>query len=129
MGKGANIRGLWTKQEATDVHAFADSNTTVIWGCDMEEEQPQLMIRKLAALNPDDPDLSRTMELTKDGYDRSMAPHLLSLAEASKGKTDEMPNDGMMSLFVRTSSRLWKSKQTTLIFRKPKWSLRRSASG
>jgi hypothetical protein len=92
-GKGPSIRGLWTKQEATDVHAFGDSNTTVIWGCDMEEEQPQLMIRKLAALNPADPDLIRMVELTKDGYDRSMAPRLLSLAEASKEKADEMPND------------------------------------
>jgi hypothetical protein len=89
-GKGPNILGLWTKQEATDVHSFADSNTTVIWGCDMEEEQPQLMIRKLAALKPD---LSRMVELTKDGYDRRMAPHLVSLAEASKGKADEAPNN------------------------------------
>jgi hypothetical protein len=31
MGKDLNIRGLWTKQEASDAHAFADSNTTVIW--------------------------------------------------------------------------------------------------
>jgi hypothetical protein len=93
VGKDPNIRGLWTKQEASDAHAFADSNTTVIWGCDMEEEQPQRMIRELARLNPSDSDLKRMVGLTKDGYTRKMAPRLLELAEASNGSTDGRPND------------------------------------
>ena len=63
--RSAHIRGLRTKQEAPDVHACADSNTTVIWGCDMEEKQAQLMILQLATLNPHDPDPSRMMELTE----------------------------------------------------------------
>jgi hypothetical protein len=92
-GKGPEVQGLWTKREATDVHAFADSTTSVIWGCDMEEEQPELIIRELARLNPIDPNLSRMAELTKDGYDRRMAPRLLELAEGSKGDKDERPND------------------------------------
>lgn len=93
MGTGPNIRGLWTKQEASDAHAFADSTTGVIWGCDMEEEQPELIIRELARLNPIDSSLSRMRELTKDGYDRKMAPRLLELAERSNGDKDGRPND------------------------------------
>ena len=30
-GKGPEVQGLWTKREATDVHAFAHSTTSVIW--------------------------------------------------------------------------------------------------
>ncbi len=92
-GKGPKIQSLWTKQEATEVHALADSNTTVIWGCDMEEEQPQLLIQELARLNPGDPNLRRMVELTKDGYNRNMAPDLLDLAERSNGRADEVSND------------------------------------
>jgi hypothetical protein len=53
-GKGSEVRGLWTKQEAINVHALADPDANVVWGCDMEEEQPQSLIRQLAALNPGD---------------------------------------------------------------------------
>jgi hypothetical protein len=90
-GKGPEVRGLWTKQEATDVHALADAD--VVWGCDMEEEQPQFLIRQLAALNPGDSNLRRAVELTKDGYNRTMAPALLDLARQSKGDEDEVLND------------------------------------
>lgn len=31
-GKGPDIRGLWTKQEAADVHAPAGPGTDVLWG-------------------------------------------------------------------------------------------------
>lgn len=92
-GKGPELRGLWTKQEATDVHALADPDANVIWGCDMEEEQPQFLIRQLAALNPGDSKLRRMVELTKDGYNRTMAPDLLDLAKESKGDADEVLND------------------------------------
>lgn len=101
-GKGPEVQGLWTKPEATDVHAFADSTTGVIWGRDMEEEQPELIIRELARLNPGDPDLNRIVELTKDGYDRSMAPRLLLLKQARGTRV----KCRMMSLFVRTSEPL-----------------------
>jgi hypothetical protein len=52
LGKGPEVRGLWTKREASDVRAPVGPDTRVIWGCDMEEEQPQFLIRQLAALNP-----------------------------------------------------------------------------
>jgi len=70
-GKGPEVQGLWTKDEVMEVHSFADSNAEVLWGCDIEEAQPQLLIAELALLNPSDLDLRRMTELTKDGYDMS----------------------------------------------------------
>jgi hypothetical protein len=90
--KGAEVRGLWTTQEAADVHAPAGPDVSVLWGCDMEEEQPELLIRGLAARNPSDPTLKQMMELTKDGYNRKLAPALLDLARKSKEVADETVN-------------------------------------
>ena len=59
----------------------------------MEEGQPELLIRELGALNPGNPNLRRMMELTKDGYNRKMAPDLLDLAERSKATSDKVSND------------------------------------
>jgi len=92
-GQGEDIRALWTKQEATAVHAFADSKTSVLWGCDMEEEQPQFLIRALARLNPADSNLASMVALTGHGYQRKMAPDLLASAEQSTTTADEDVND------------------------------------
>lgn len=92
-GKGPEVRGLWTKQEATDVHGLADPNTNVLWGCDMEEAQPQFLIREMAALNPGDPNLKQMVALTKDAYQRKMASDLLDLAKESNGNRDKILND------------------------------------
>jgi hypothetical protein len=59
----------------------------------MEEEQPHLLIRELATLNPGDLDLKRMVSITKDGYRREMAPELLDLAMKSKGTEDQVVND------------------------------------
>jgi len=91
-GKGPDIRGLWTRQEAVDVHAPAGRGAAVLWGCDMEEEQPEFLIRELAALNPTDSDLKQMVGLTKNGYNRKLAPDLLDLARSSKAPADEQPN-------------------------------------
>ena len=92
-GKGPAVQGLWTKSEASDVHAMAGQNVNVLWGCDMEEIQPQFLIRELAALNPGDSKLEQMVELTKDGYSRKMAPALMELAKASKGRADAEQSD------------------------------------
>jgi hypothetical protein len=92
-GKGPAVQGLWTKQQAIDVHAVAEQNVNILWGCDMEEIQPQFLIRELAALNPGDAEFERMVELTKDAYSRKMAPALLELAKASKGERDAEQND------------------------------------
>src|SRR5689334_22797835 len=73
-GKGPEIRALWTREEAAGVHAPADFATSVLWGRDMEEVQPELIIRELAALNPGDSNLKQMTELTRNGYNRKMAP-------------------------------------------------------
>ena len=92
-GKGPEILGLWTRQQTENVYIPAARGANILWGCDMEEVQPQLLIRELANLNPDDPDLRRMVELTKDGYRRKLAPDLLSLAKNSTSKRDEVLND------------------------------------
>lgn len=92
-GKGPPVQGLWTKEDATYVHALADPNTNVLWGCDMEEIQPKSLIRELAALNPGDSNLKRMVALTKDGYSRKMAPDLFELAKGSTSDRDEVLND------------------------------------
>ncbi len=93
VGKAPSVQGLWTKEQAEDVHALADSKTNVLWGCDMEEEQPQFLIRELAVRNPDDPNLKRMVALTNDGYERKMAPDLLDLERGRKGNRDDVLND------------------------------------
>lgn len=92
-GKGPEVQGLWTKDEVIDVHSLAESHAEVLWGCDIEEVQPQLLIAELALLNPSDLDLRRMTELTKDGYNRKMAPELLDLAKGIKGNKDAVVND------------------------------------
>ena len=87
-GKGPEVRGLWTKREAEDVHAPGNPGASVLWGCDMEEEQPEFLIRELATLNPADSNLKQMTQLTKDGYSRKLGPKLLELAKASKGMAD-----------------------------------------
>jgi hypothetical protein len=92
-GKGPEVQGLWTRDEVMEVHSLADSNAEVLWGCDIEEAQPQLLIAELALLNPSDLVLRQMTELTKDGYNRKMAPELLDLAKGSKGNKDAVVND------------------------------------
>lgn len=92
-GQGHEVRGLWTKPEASAARAFADAKTPVLWGCDMEEEQPQFLIQALGTLNRTDPSITKMLELTESGYDRKMAPTLLALAERSKATKDQVVND------------------------------------
>jgi hypothetical protein len=92
-GKGPEILGLWTKQQANDVRIFADSSKSVLWGCDIEEAQPQRLIAQIALLNATDPDLRRMVEMTEGGYNRTMAPHLLDLMRKTKATSDKKLND------------------------------------
>lgn len=92
-GQGPEVVALWSKRQARDVHAFASQTADVLWGCDMEEVQPQFLIRELAGLNPGDLKLEQMVQITKDGYDRKMAPELLALATGSDAKKDETVND------------------------------------
>jgi hypothetical protein len=85
----AKIVGLWTQRQADDALAFASHGSNVLWGCDMEEMKPELLIRELAALNPGNRSLQQMVEITKDGYSRKMAPQLLDLAKRRSEVKDE----------------------------------------
>jgi hypothetical protein len=82
------IYGLWTQPEATFVTSLRKDRVAVLWGCDIEEVQPHLLIRELAAANPDDKDLRAAVDMVKDGYQRRMAPALLQLVRAAAGIKD-----------------------------------------
>ena len=75
----AKVVTLWTKQEAVFVHSQG-ALQAILWGCDMDEFQPQLLIRDLARSNPTDPILAGMVDSTKSGYERKMAPGLLESA-------------------------------------------------
>jgi erythromycin esterase-like protein len=51
-----------------------------IWGADIEEVQPHLLINDLAAINPGNRALQAMVEKSKSGYRRELAPELLQLA-------------------------------------------------
>lgn len=83
---------LWSKQEALFVHSLGASQP-VLWGCDMDEFQPHLLIRDLAAANPGSPSLTRMVDLTKSGYKREMAPELLQFVQGLSTIRDQQIND------------------------------------
>jgi len=90
------IKGLWSKQEAQFVHSFSDARNPVLWGCDMEEVESDLLIRDLAATNPSNRALRQMVETTKTGYNRAMAPELLKLAQSATPIKDHTINDASL---------------------------------
>ncbi len=84
------IAGLWTRHQAAVILAPA-KHGGVIWGCDIEESQPQELIRELARLNPEDASLRKMAELTATGYERSRAPELLPLLAKATVVRDAQP--------------------------------------
>ena len=56
------------------------SGSMRIWGADIEEVQPHLPIRDLAAINPENRALQSMVEKSKAGYRRDLAAELLQLA-------------------------------------------------
>ncbi|HEX4811057.1 MAG TPA: hypothetical protein VH325_19110, partial [Bryobacteraceae bacterium] len=75
-------RGLWTQDQATVVRQFAKPNQDVLWGCDIDEEQPDRLILDVAKLNPGDAYLQQMIAITAHGYNRKQAPELLALSQA-----------------------------------------------
>jgi hypothetical protein len=90
---GPELVTLWTKAQAAVIRSPLDGGgTDVIWGCDMEETQPQYLVRELARLNPEDAKLQRMAALTASGYQRSLAAELLELLHAAQVSRDLAPN-------------------------------------
>ena len=94
---------LWSKEETLFIHSQGASQP-VLWGCDMEELQPHLLIRELAAANPTHSSLARMVEITNSGYKRQMAPRLLEL----------MPSTGMVGDVTVNDISLAENIQATL---------------
>jgi hypothetical protein len=82
------IAALWTRSEARFVAGLKRDETAVLWGCDIEEGQPHLLLRELAAANPADPHLRAAVEEVRDGYQRRAAPKLLELVRTAASAND-----------------------------------------
>lgn len=87
-GASEPIRGLWSQAEATFAASFNRGRGAVLWGCDIEEAQPNLPIRDLAAANPGNRNLQSALEMTRLGYRRSMARELLQRLREATGVKD-----------------------------------------
>jgi len=67
----------WTRSDVSFIAAHRQGANAVLWGCDMEEARPHVLLQELAAANPTNQELQSAAELTKDGYRRATAPKLL----------------------------------------------------
>jgi hypothetical protein len=73
------------------------------WGTDIEEVQPHLAIRDLAAMNPQSRELQSMSEMTKAGYRRRVAPQLLQLMRQAGDVRDvSVGGTSLRSVIVRT---------------------------
>lgn len=79
---------MWTRQQAADMRRLAASQQSVPWRCDIEEEQPDRLIRQLALLNPTDANLRDMQEIVSQGYSRKLAPELLRLEKSEHPLND-----------------------------------------
>ena len=92
----SKVLALWSKEEAQFVHSLGSTRRPVLWGCDMDEVQPHLLIRDLAAANASNSALEQMVEITKTGYSRTMAPELLKLAQSATRIKDQTINDSSL---------------------------------
>jgi len=103
FGSKVPIFGLWTQPEATFVTSLKRDATAVLWGCDIEEAQPHLLIRELAAANFASADLQAAAEMVKSGYQRGMASSLLGRVLAAKeAKHQQVGGVSLRDHLVRT---------------------------
>jgi hypothetical protein len=76
---------------------------TAVWGSDIEELQPHLVIRELAGANPENQSLRSMSEKTSEGYHRSLAPELLQHArQAGDVKDITVQGTSLRDLLIRT---------------------------
>ena len=97
------IFGLWRASEAAFVTSPKTDRRRVLWGCDIEEIQPQWLIRELAAANPKDRHLQAAVDAVGDTYRRRMAPILLQhLQSATVAKDLIINNVSLRGHLIRT---------------------------
>jgi hypothetical protein len=80
---------LWTQAEASFVTSLG-SRKSVLWGCDMEELRPHLLIRSLADGNALHQDVQSAAKLVQSGYTRQQAAELLRLIQPGRGIRDRV---------------------------------------
>jgi hypothetical protein len=99
------LKTLWSKQEATFAQSLAnpDRPQEVLWGCDMDEMQPNLLIDNLAAANPKNAALAKMAEMARGGYKRGLAPDLLRLMPDPASIQDQTVNDVSLAENIRTT--------------------------
>jgi hypothetical protein len=73
------VPGLWTREQAAGVSRLAAPHQSVLWGCDIEEEQPAQLITQMAMLNLSDTHLHDMLEIVSHGYSSKRASELLRL--------------------------------------------------
>jgi hypothetical protein len=83
--------------------SLKSQDVAALWGSDIEEAQPHVVIRELAAANPQNESLRSMSEMTRAGYRRSLAPALLQLARQA-GEVMDIVVQGMSlrALLLRT---------------------------
>src|SRR6267378_2568305 len=102
-GQPTDLRPVGTQPEANFVISLKRTRTPVLWGCDIEELQPHLLIRDLAALNPRDEHLQAAVDAAGDAYQRRMAPALLQHVRSATAAKDRSINDvSLRSSVIRT---------------------------
>lgn len=84
------VSGLWTRQQTAEVTRFASPGQLVLWGCDIEEEQPGRLINQAATINRHDDGLQSMAAMIASGYSRKQAPELLRIAEAEHPVRDDL---------------------------------------
>jgi hypothetical protein len=93
----ALVDSLWAtagyRYLAMEMSPWAASRlgTPHLRGSDVEEPQPHALIRELAQSNPANQTLQSMVELTKNGYKRSLAPKLFELAAGMGEIKDTAP--------------------------------------
>jgi hypothetical protein len=104
-GRMPKLKTLWSKQEATFVHSLTnpDRPQEVLWGCDMDEMQPDLLIADLAAAVPKNAPLAQMAELARNGYKRALAPDLLRLMPDSASIHDQTLNGVSLAENIRAT--------------------------
>jgi hypothetical protein len=102
-GINSNV-SLWTPEQSQVVRQFAKPDQEVLWGCDIDEGQPQRLILDIAKLNPADTNLQQMVHISAMGYDRKQALELLNLSDTEHPLHDVM----------RGGISLWQSIRDTL---------------
>jgi hypothetical protein len=95
--------GLWSQPEVTFVKSLKTNDRPVLWGCDIEEAQPERLLRELASLNSSNEHLRAAVEAVGDRYDRRRASAVLDRVRAAAAVKDRLINGtSLLANLLRT---------------------------